>query len=100
MKRLEPKLQKIRETVKDREEQGRQTLKVYKDNDVNPFAGLFLILIQLPILLVSTRYSVVVYQKSMQRSSISLCNAPAVINMHFYWHQICSIAALFWQLLP
>jgi YidC/Oxa1 family membrane protein insertase len=83
MKRLEPKLQKIRETVKDREEQGRQTLKLYKDNDVNPFAGLFLILIQLPILLGIYQ----VFRSGLPKIDATILyhfvHAPAVINMHF-----------------
>jgi len=50
---------------------------------VNPFAGLFLILIQLPILLGIYRYSVVVYQKIDATILYQFVHAPAVINMHF-----------------
>lgn len=51
MKRIEPEVQRIREKVKDRNEQGKQMLALYRANGVNPFAGFFLLLIQFPILI-------------------------------------------------
>jgi YidC/Oxa1 family membrane protein insertase len=49
MKQIEPEIQRIREKVKDKAEQGRQTLELYRSKGINPFAGFFLLLIQLPI---------------------------------------------------
>jgi YidC/Oxa1 family membrane protein insertase len=51
MRRIEPEVQKIRAEVKDRQEQAKKLMQLYKDKDVNPFAGLLLVLIQLPILI-------------------------------------------------
>lgn len=51
MKQVEPELKKIRETIKDKQEQAKQTMQLYKDRGVNPFASIFLLLIQLPILI-------------------------------------------------
>lgn len=51
MRKIEPEVKKLRETVKDRTEQSRQLMQLYKDKGVNPFAGIGLILIQLPILI-------------------------------------------------
>jgi YidC/Oxa1 family membrane protein insertase len=51
MKQVEPELKAIREKVKDRNEQGKQTLELYRKKGINPFAGFFLVLIQLPILI-------------------------------------------------
>lgn len=51
MKQVEPELQKIRDTIKDKQEQAKQTMRVYKERGVNPFASIFLLIIQLPILI-------------------------------------------------
>lgn len=50
MKELEPELNKIKEqTSKNKEEQARKLMDFYKENNLNPFSGIFLLLIQLPI---------------------------------------------------
>lgn len=51
MKELEPELNKIKvQYEKDKEEQARQTMLFYKNNNINPFSGLLLALIQIPII--------------------------------------------------
>lgn len=51
MKEVEPEMKRIREEHKDnREEMGKQMLDVYRKNKINPFAGIFLILIQIPVI--------------------------------------------------
>lgn len=49
-KQLQPKLRALRE-IKDKQEQARKTLEIYKEHGVNPFSSFFLILIQLPIII-------------------------------------------------
>ena len=52
MKALEPELNKIKEkTANNKEEQAKLTLDFYKKNNLNPFSGILLMLIQLPIIL-------------------------------------------------
>jgi len=51
LKKLEPEIQKIKSTVKDKQEQARQTMELYKKHGVNPFSGCLPLLIQLPIIL-------------------------------------------------
>jgi YidC/Oxa1 family membrane protein insertase len=52
MKALEPELNKIQEqTSNNKEEQARMMLEFYKKNNLNPFSGVLLLLIQLPIIL-------------------------------------------------
>jgi YidC/Oxa1 family membrane protein insertase len=51
MKVIEPDVKRIQTEVKDRQEQARQLMALYKDKDINPFASFFLILLQLPVLL-------------------------------------------------
>ena len=51
MQRIAPELQKIKEKYKDnQEEQARKTLALYKERKVNPFAGIFVLFIQLPVI--------------------------------------------------
>lgn len=52
MTEIAPELEKIKEKYKDKpEEQARQTLELYKEKGVNPFSGILVIIIQLPIIL-------------------------------------------------
>ena len=52
MARIQPKIKKIQEDLKhNKEEQTKALLSLYKEHRLNPFSGLFLVLIQLPILI-------------------------------------------------
>lgn len=52
MQRLQPHIEKIQLDHKNNKEQQAQALmKLYKDHNVNPFAGILLLLVQLPILI-------------------------------------------------
>lgn len=52
MKALEPELNKIKEQyANNKEEQARKMFEFYKVNKLNPFSGIVLLLIQLPIIL-------------------------------------------------
>ncbi len=51
MKLVEPELRSIKEKYKDdRQKQAMETMKLYKDKQINPFSSIFLLFIQLPIL--------------------------------------------------
>jgi YidC/Oxa1 family membrane protein insertase len=52
MQRIQPKVKKIQEVHKgDRDQQAKALMELYKEHGVNPFAGILLLIIQLPILL-------------------------------------------------
>ncbi|OGG67387.1 hypothetical protein A3I99_02870 [Candidatus Kaiserbacteria bacterium RIFCSPLOWO2_02_FULL_45_11b] len=52
MREIEPKLKEIRETLKDkRQEQGEAMLKLYREAGISPFASIFLIFLQIPIVI-------------------------------------------------
>lgn len=52
LQKLQPGLQAIQKKYKnDKEKQARETLELYRKEKINPFSGLFLALIQLPILI-------------------------------------------------
>ncbi|MCD5389895.1 MAG: YidC/Oxa1 family membrane protein insertase [Candidatus Pacebacteria bacterium] len=50
-KLLQPKLDKIKKEVANKQEQAKLTLELYKKHGVNPFSSFFVMLIQLPIIL-------------------------------------------------
>lgn len=52
LQKLQPLIQEIQRKHKDdKEKQAKETLEIYKKEKINPFSGLFLALIQLPILI-------------------------------------------------
>lgn len=52
MRLVEPEIKKVRETyAEDRQKQAEEMMKLYKEQDINPFASLVVIFIQLPIII-------------------------------------------------
>ncbi|MDP2741079.1 MAG: YidC/Oxa1 family membrane protein insertase [bacterium] len=52
IQKLQPKIQEIQKKYKDNKEQlAKETLELYRKEKINPFSGLFLAIIQLPILI-------------------------------------------------
>lgn len=51
MREIEPKLKELKEKYPDKQEQARQTLEVYKEAGVNPFASIFQLFLQIPIII-------------------------------------------------
>lgn len=52
MKELEPELNALKEKYKnDKQQQARKVMDLYKEKGVNPFSGILLIFIQIPIIL-------------------------------------------------
>ena len=52
LQKLQPRIQEIQNKYKDdKEKQAKEILGVYKTEKINPFSGLFLALVQLPILI-------------------------------------------------
>jgi YidC/Oxa1 family membrane protein insertase len=85
MKQLDPELKAIQEKYKDnKQEMSQQLLTFYKKNNLNPFSGLFLILLQLPIIIALYR---VFYSNDIHIINSSILYAgvavPAVINTIF-----------------
>ncbi len=52
IQKLQPKINEIQKKYKnDKEKQAQETLELYRKEKINPFSGLFLIMVQLPILI-------------------------------------------------
>ncbi len=64
---LQPKLQEIQKKYKDdKEKQAKETLELYKKEKINPFSGLFLAIIQFPVLIALYR----VFWKGLESSEL------------------------------
>jgi YidC/Oxa1 family membrane protein insertase len=88
MKEIEPKLKELKETLKDkREEQAQAMMKIYKDAGINPFASIFLIFLQIPIII--ALYFAVYKGGGIPLPDInidllySFIAAPSFVNMNF-----------------
>ena len=52
MQKLQPKLEKVKELHKDdKEKQLKATMEIYQEHDINPFSGIILLFVQLPVLI-------------------------------------------------
>ena len=79
---MAPELDKIRKSGANREEQARLTFELYKKHKTNPFSGLFLVLIQIPIIFALY----FVFFKGINFESgllYSFVHVPEKINMNF-----------------
>lgn len=84
VQQLQPKIQEIQKKYKDdKEKQSKEVLELYKKEKINPFSGLFLALIQLPILI--ALYSV--FWKGLEPEELSrlyeFVASPGQINALF-----------------
>jgi YidC/Oxa1 family membrane protein insertase len=84
MKEIEQDLKRIKEQYKDKEEQNKKTLELYKEKNINPFAGFFVLLLQLPIIIALYRIflksGLPVINTTLLYSFIA---SPIAINMIF-----------------
>lgn len=85
MKQVEPELRAIKEKFKDdKQQQALETMKLYKEKQVNPFSSIFLLLIQLPIIFALYRIFYYSGLSDIHTSILySFVHAPAAINMMF-----------------
>jgi YidC/Oxa1 family membrane protein insertase len=88
MREIEPKLREIKETHKDnREAQALAMMTVYREAGMNPFASLFLIFLQIPIII--ALYFAVYSGGGIKLPDINVdllyvfVNNPSIVNMNF-----------------
>jgi YidC/Oxa1 family membrane protein insertase len=88
MREIEPKMKDVKERLKDdKEGQAREMMLLYKDANLNPFASVFLVFLQIPIV-IALYYSVSqgggVHLPGINTSLLySFIHAPQSVTMHF-----------------
>jgi YidC/Oxa1 family membrane protein insertase len=85
MKKIQPEINEIKLKYKDnKQEQALKTMNLYKERGINPFSGIFLALIQLPILIA---LYMVFYKGGLTNINTeilySFINVPEQINKFF-----------------
>ncbi len=85
LKEVAPELERIKEQYKDeKEKQAKEMMLVYQKNDINPFSGFLLALIQIPIILalyfIFLKGGLPVINAKILYSFVKI---PANINTHF-----------------
>jgi YidC/Oxa1 family membrane protein insertase len=83
MAEIAPELSEIKEKYKDKaEEQARLTLALYKDKGINPFSGILVIMIQIPIIF--ALYQIFLHLPTVDMSILySFVQAPEAISTTF-----------------
>lgn len=84
MQKIAPKIREIQQTHKnDKERQVKEIMAIYKEHKVNPFSGILLMIIQLPILI--ALYSVFLrgFSEATLKLLYSFVSIPAHINYSF-----------------
>lgn len=97
MKRIEPEINALKLKYKDDKRlQAEKTMELYKNKGVNPFSGIFLMLIQLPILI--ALYWVFLeggFPEIDQSTIYSFTKIPEIINMDFLGISVADKSTLF-----
>ena len=84
LQKIQPEMKKIQHTHKDnREKQAQALMELYKQHQVSPFSGFFLILIQLPILIALYRVFFNGFSAQTLTSVYDFITAPQEINHSF-----------------
>ena len=83
MSEIAPSLAEIKEKYKDKaEEQARRTLALYREKGVNPFSGILVIIIQIPIIF--AMYQIFLYFPEVKSSLLySFVSVPDHVNTTF-----------------
>lgn len=86
MQEINPKLAEIKEKYKnDSQEQAKRTLALYKEKGVNPFSGVLVLIIQLPIIWALYQIFLHAGFPSVNTEILySFIHAPATINVVFF----------------
>jgi len=87
MRELEPDLAKVKKQYeRDKQEQARRTMALYKEKGVNPFSGFLVIFIQIPIIFalyfVFFRGGLPDIDPTLLYSFVPF---PDMVNMQFFW---------------
>ncbi len=95
MKEIEPEINRLRQTITDKQQQALKIMELYKEKKVNPFSSIFLLIIQLPIIYslyyIFVRSGLPTVDSSILYSFVIVPN----INMHFLGIFDMSVGSVF-----
>ena len=83
MSALQPKIKEVQKKYKNKEEQAKQMMVLYKKNKVNPMAGCLPILVQFPILIALYRVFITGLNPERLNGLYSFVQTPESLNFIF-----------------
>jgi len=83
LKEIQPKIKEVQKKYKDRQAQAMKMLELYKKEKINPFSGIFPLLIQLPILIALYQVFLKSFQPEVLINLYSFVSNPGVLNSSF-----------------
>jgi len=83
LKEIQPKIREIQKKYKDKQEQAMKMLELYRKEKINPFSGIFPLLIQLPILIALYRVFLKSFQPEALINLYSFVPNPGVLDSSF-----------------
>lgn len=83
MAKLQPKIKEIQKKFKNKEEQAKQMMLLYKEHKINPAAGCLPILIQLPVLIALYRVFFTGLNLDNMNNLYSFVQKPEMLNFMF-----------------
>ncbi len=97
MKRIEPEINEIKTKYKDDKKlQAEKTMELYKEKKINPFAGIILMLIQLPILIALYWVFLKGGLPHIDQTTIySFTKIPSIINMNLFGISVADKSVVF-----
>lgn len=97
MKRIEPEINEIKLKYKDdKKTQAEKTMALYKERGINPFSGVLLTLIQLPILIALYWVFLNGGLPNIDQTTIySFTKIPDIINMNFFGISVADKSIIF-----
>lgn len=97
MKQIEPEINNIKTKYKDDKKlQAEKTMELYKIRGINPFSGIFLMLIQLPVLIALYWVFLKGGLPEIDQTTIySFTKIPSVINMNFFGVSVADKSVIF-----
>lgn len=77
---LQPKIKEVQKKYKNKEEQSKELMKLYKERNINPLSGCLPLLVQFPILIALYRVLINVLKPESLSTLYSFVKNPGIIN--------------------
>jgi YidC/Oxa1 family membrane protein insertase len=97
MKRIEPELEEIKAKYKDNKQvQAEKIMAIYKERGINPFSGILLMILQLPVLIALYYIFLRGGLPTIDHNTIySFVKIPSIVNMNFFGVDVGAKSTIF-----
>lgn len=99
LENLQPKIKEVQKKYKDKQEQARQLMSLYKEHKVNPTSGCLPLLIQLPILIALYKVFITGTNPNNLNLIYPFIKNPGLLKASFLGIINLSVPSVFWAIL-